>query len=545
MKFGIVKRKFNRGLFSMRTNSSLAVSLQRELSPPIFSITSYQNEQLSINNSIKLHNFERRTVRKEKGYWKSLDNQKEFLEKFLYNNNLKNEKDLLQITSIDIVREGGGGLLNFYHGKLQNLLKTLYPHIVMEDNSNITENSQFSHSISTKHGKKLGIYSSIEKQREYLKSIAEMNNFRSITELKTLKISQLKKYKIANRILNHYNDNYHLLLISLFPDENWKFKKEKGYWNSIPSQLIFLENLFNKWEMKTLDDWLKISIASFRKEGGDTILKLYSSSMFKMLKGVYPNYDWSDFPYRIRIFSELSSSLSLQKNYMSFLFAKLKLKSIDEWRNIKRKMFKEIGGSRLLKIYHYNFQLLLKTIYHDYDWNFIDKKRKKIIYLIKKYQIERKKDWYRIPSSIFRKIGGYFPFLSTSFPTEKWAKSQSSSRDKKSKQRSLFISLYSLFKQNNFQIIENYRHDFIISNLNYKMELDFFIPSLNMAIEYQGEQHYDDIPSGFSGIELYRQRDQRKLFCCNYLNINLIEIPYWWDLSPYSLLSTLLCKIKF
>jgi hypothetical protein len=38
--------------------------------------------------------------------------------------------------------------------------------------------------------------------------------------------------------------------------------------------------------------------------------------------------------------------------------------------------------------------------------------------------------------------------------------------------------------------LEEYRHPELISVTGRQLELDFFYPKLNVAVEYQGKQHY-------------------------------------------------------
>ena len=58
---------------------------------------------------------------------------------------------------------------------------------------------------------------------------------------------------------------------------------------------------------------------------------------------------------------------------------------------------------------------------------------------------------------------------------------------------------------------------------------DFFIPSLNIAIEYDGEQHYKSIDAwgGEEYLESVRQSDALKNDFCEYMGIDLLRIPYW------------------
>ena len=79
----------------------------------------------------------------------------------------------------------------------------------------------------------------------------------------------------------------------------------------------------------------------------------------------------------------------------------------------------------------------------------------------------------------------------------------------------------------------NYETQYKINNEslfceNKRMYLDFFIPSLNVAIEYQGEQHYH--PTGFVDNEErfahQQERDNSVRQYCKEHKIKLIEIPY-------------------
>ena len=62
-----------------------------------------------------------------------------------------------------------------------------------------------------------------------------------------------------------------------------------------------------------------------------------------------------------------------------------------------------------------------------------------------------------------------------------------------------------------------------------RKRFDFFIPSLNIAIEYDGEQHYKSIDAwgGEEYLESIRQSDALKNDFCDYMGIDLLRIPYW------------------
>lgn len=82
----------------------------------------------------------------------------------------------------------------------------------------------------------------------------------------------------------------------------------------------------------------------------------------------------------------------------------------------------------------------------------------------------------------------------------------------------------------------NYEPEYRFDDCRYKYPLpfDFYIPSLNTCIEFDGQQHYfpvmfgnqsyDDAESAFL---LNKTKDKIKTDYCKSKNINLIRIPYW------------------
>ena len=79
----------------------------------------------------------------------------------------------------------------------------------------------------------------------------------------------------------------------------------------------------------------------------------------------------------------------------------------------------------------------------------------------------------------------------------------------------------------NINYIPQYKFDNCKSK--YKLPFDFYIPSLNIVIEYDGIQHYE-IVEYFGGFNIFidtKIRDTIKTIYCKENNIKLIRIPYW------------------
>lgn len=67
-------------------------------------------------------------------------------------------------------------------------------------------------------------------------------------------------------------------------------------------------------------------------------------------------------------------------------------------------------------------------------------------------------------------------------------------------------------------------HRFAECKDKYTLPFDFYLPKLNIAIEYDGEFHYKDI---HGKLDKQIRRDNIKTNYCQSHNIRLIRIPYW------------------
>lgn len=73
------------------------------------------------------------------------------------------------------------------------------------------------------------------------------------------------------------------------------------------------------------------------------------------------------------------------------------------------------------------------------------------------------------------------------YPNFEWDKKLFSIKNKKSHQRLLFEMVKEIFQ--NEPVFENYLHqDLTWNGTQQRMQLDIWLPTLNLAIEYQGKE---------------------------------------------------------
>ena len=86
----------------------------------------------------------------------------------------------------------------------------------------------------------------------------------------------------------------------------------------------------------------------------------------------------------------------------------------------------------------------------------------------------------------------------------------------------------------NYTVIYQYRPFFLRSSFGGQMSYDIFIQELNVAIEYQGQQHFEPIEyfGGVNAFEKTKIRDKEKKELSDKHNIKLIYINYDEVISP-------------
>jgi hypothetical protein len=116
-------------------------------------------------------------------------------------------------------------------------------------------------------------------------------------------------------------------------------------------------------------------------------------------------------------------------------------------------------------------------------------------YMEKTLRLKDLDDWYRVSVVEMREAGikpvpashgGLISLLRVEYPNHSWDVVRFAAKGKRSAQRVLHLAIRTLF--GDIGILEEYKDPD-----NPKVELDFLVPSLKLAFEFQGQQHYQDI----------------------------------------------------
>uniref|UniRef100_A0A7S1KUL5 Uncharacterized protein n=1 Tax=Percolomonas cosmopolitus TaxID=63605 RepID=A0A7S1KUL5_9EUKA len=149
-------------------------------------------------------------------------------------------------------------------------------------------------------------------------------------------------------------------------------------------------------------------------------------------------------------------------------------------------------------------------------------------------------EWVRIAKSDLEAEGAgrlsvvdaRIKFLKVVHPEVDWNKKMFAASTK-SNQRWVHRAVEDIFPS--LTIVEEKQMELVAHGGKSLFEADVFVEELQMAFEYQGEQHYHDIKAFFAPIEGQLRRDQLKSDAFAQHGITLIHVPYWWDKSVDSL----------
>ena len=450
-------------------------------------------------------------------HWSSIDNQRGHMEIMYRSLSLCCFNDWYSVTLEQLRLNKGGSLLRKYNSSLYHLFQNIYPnypwevHLFKRVPKNWWKNSAH--------------------LRNYLDQISHSFGIKKIEDWYSISYKQFKDKGGwgANSILEHYSNIFCALTVA-YPELNiFSFNRfPQRFFGSEQNQITFLQLFAKKKNILQPSDWKRVTSSDISLAGGDALLQKYNFNLFECLSHLYPTTFHNQFISSDRlpsndtvIFDNVNNNYNNHNNHIKNL--KFIYNNFNERIDLKISRFSVTAKKKF--------------------WNEKENIRKLFAMIISQYKIQKKVDWQRISFGNMKNLMGN-PFLNSSqstfpdllshfYPDEFSSDFHPLSSTKRSTQFYLFVQLRNIFP--NMKIIEEYKptHLFFPKS-RCKIELDFFIPNLNIGVEYQGLQHYEELHN-FGPSSLYQERDQKKMEICIENSLHLLIVPYWWDQSLFSL----------
>jgi hypothetical protein len=367
-----------------------------------------------------------------------------------------------------------------------------------------------------------------------------------------------KDFEYGGGMLSHYDGSPSKAVMDYLPDYDWKEWRfnhtSLSFWKSQNNRRRYMDWLGNKLGYQKPDDWYHVTQDDFHSNHGYPIFGHVGKTLLSVLEEYLPNFEWKPWLMEPAPFNFWKDMIN-QRVYMDWLSEKLAIVHLDNWYKYTNQIFYDYHGGGLLNYYNNSSTKLIISIYSDHNWKewlfvnapmrFWDSKENRHRYLDwlgKQLGFKEPNDWYNITRRDFaRKSGGgllwnqrcsHIDAVMEHFPDIEWDKNRFKKIGKN--ERRLLSIVQTIFPD--METISQHRDDTLrFSHTNHKMELDIWVPELNLAFEYQGEQHYQEFwrgvkqTSGRQNLESQRLRDEEKRQACKENQIALIEIPYTWD----------------
>ena len=476
----------------------------------------------------------------KQGYWENKENVLHFLLKLKEKYNLNTPEDWNSLTTKHITSNGGWALLSKY--SIFELKCMACP-----EGKSLFNNPK-------------GYWENQENILKFLSEIKEKYNLNTPEDWNSI---------TQEHIISHnggwaLSRKYSMFELKSFgcPEGKSLFNNPKGYWENQENILKFLSEIREKYNLNTPEDWNSITQEHITSNnGGGTLLKKYSMFEIKCMacpegKSVFNNQKQS---------AGYWENIENIQHFLLTLKEKYNLNTPEDWNSITHNHVKSNGGASILNKYSvFEIKCMAcpegKSLFNNPRqppeyWEIKENIEKFLSQIKEKYDLHTPEDWKRISKDQIISQGGRGLInnknlkVNVKFETENNSTKYiplstliSKAIRKRSSQRWLFLQVQKLYP--NEEIVEDYFHSEISRISGANVQFDIFMIKRNIAIEYHGKQHYEDIPQAFSNVETYKQRDFEKQKLCEEHGIQLIVIPYWWNNKIESLRETLYSKIN-
>lgn len=353
--------------------------------------------------------------------------------------------------------------------------------------------------------------------------------------------------------LDFFSDNVIQALKTAYSEFDWMLWKSQLF-NSQSRSRSFFDWFAQQLGIELQEEWYRFTNSDVAERGGSAILDFHSYSLCGALQSCFPEYQWHPWLFCFSSHSPNRFKWNF-RSYFDWIADQLDIQRQEDWYSVSSRDIEDRRGSYFLQQTGGSLASALVTCYPEFAWMpwsfrhlphtfWSDSKmqREYVDWIGEHFGIETMDEWLRVSKSSVMQIGGqvserflkykgsWMQALYSVYPEYNWPSVMHSSEG----QQKVFDMLQSLLPWS--EIYTNY--SFMYSK-KQTLELDFFLPSLSLALEYQGGQHHSPRFGQSNELEQRKRKDEQKRRVCSLKGITLIEIPFWWQNSSSALVNTI------
>ena len=329
----------------------------------------------------------------------------------------------------------------------------------------------------------------------------------------------------------------------------WLFDRvPNDFWKNTTNQLRYLKWAQSELGIKTWTDWYDVTQMDLRRlKKGSSLLHQYDGSIYSLCKSLWPQHDWVPWFFNAvgnRYWKDRKKALQA----LCWFESQMNIKKPADWYRVSAKDFaaSKLGGLLANRFGNSPSRAAVER-YPDYPWRgwlfeqaparFWHKRsncREFLQWLGELVGIKEREGWYGLSLETFRQYGGdgmlqsqyrgnYVAAIVDLLPGQ-W----DPTRFKKVGKGEALLRriIYHDLKIRGVKF--NHKHpELVFKDTGRLMELDFWFPAWNLAIEYQGEYHQRPRDKSAESRLIYERqlsKDIERRKQCKAKGIALIEI---------------------
>ncbi|MFN7094184.1 MAG: hypothetical protein ACK4M7_02365, partial [Burkholderiales bacterium] len=108
-------------------------------------------------------------------------------------------------------------------------------------------------------------------------------------------------------------------------------------------------------------------MSDLQQNYGTQLSNIYKGSTFKLLRTIYPSYDWKPWKFT-KTGNGFWKSIENQREYLDWFKKEAGIASNDDWYKLTSRDIRKWGGRALLKIYQDSVFKMLQSVYPEIHW---------------------------------------------------------------------------------------------------------------------------------------------------------------------------------